>query len=114
MFHQLSPIQNVLNAISDSQKWVSSNIANAHTPGYTAKSVSFSEVLSDHNNPFETSLSQKMGPSMDGFSFEDTGKPVNLQEQLIQTQKNTLFYGMATRRLTSIITSLRTASQIGR
>lgn len=108
----LNTVLSSLSAISERQRLTSANLANAHTPGYTAKSVSFSDLLRA-DNPFETQLSQKMGSKMVEMGAE-TGKSVDIQKELIDMQKNMMFYSMATRRATTIFTSLRTASQIGR
>src|ERR1044072_418013 len=109
---ELSNITLSLNAISERQRLSSANIANAHTPGYTAKHVSFADLLKT-DNPFEIALSQKMGSKL-VESNEDTGTPVDLQKELIDMQKNMLFYSMTTRRASTIFNTLKTASQIGR
>lgn len=99
-------------AISERQRLTSANIANAHTPGYTARSVSFSDLLKA-DNPFETQLSQKMGSKLTEIST-DTGATVDIQKELIDMQKNLLFYSMTTRRASTIFSSLKAASQVGR
>lgn len=99
-------------AISERQRLTSANIANAHTPGYTARSVSFSDLLKA-DNPFETQLSQKMGSKLSEIST-DTGTTVDIQKELIDMQKNLLFYSMTTRRASTIFSSLKAASQVGR
>ncbi len=110
--HSLHPVLTSLEAISKRQKLVSNNIANAHTPGYTAKAVSFSDLLHNMQNPFETDLSRKLGTTLpDAVS---TGAPVSLQTELIEMQKNTLFYGMVTRRASTLFNNMRAATQIGR
>ncbi|WP_303674013.1 flagellar basal body rod protein FlgB [Vampirovibrio chlorellavorus] len=108
----LGPSLQYLNAISSRQKLTSANIANAHTPGYTARSASFAEVLKAEN-PFETNLSQRMGSKLSEMNH-NTGTPVNLQKELVDMQKNLLFYSMTTRRAASIVTVLKSASQVGR
>jgi flagellar basal body rod protein FlgB len=108
------PVANMLGAISQHQKLVSSNLANAHTPGYTTKSASFSDLLYHQDSPFEVPLAKKLGSSLNPLGVTDTGEPVNLQQQMIDMQKNMLFYSIASRRAASIFNSLRTASQIGR
>ena len=94
----LGGVTNALKAISERQKLVSGNIANAHTPGYTAKNVSFSDLLKA-DTPFETGLSREMGSVMSEEA--NTGQPVDLQKELIEMHKNNLFYSMATRRASS-------------
>ena len=108
------PIANMLNAVTAKQKLVSNNIANAQTPGFTAKSATFSQLLYNLDNPYETRLARKMGSSLQPLGAMETGEPVNLQKEMIDMQKNTLLYSMATRRASSVLNTLRTASQIGR
>ena len=107
----LRPITGALNAISERQKLVGGNIANAHTPGYTAKQVSFSDLLKT-DNPFETNLSREMGGVLSQET--NTGQPVDIQHELIEMQKNNLYYSMVTRRASSVFTMLKAAGQIGR
>lgn len=105
-------VASALKAISEKQKVTSNNLANAHTPGYLAKEVNFSDLLNGMNNPFETQLSQKMGTTMsDSMS---TGMPVDMQKEMIEMQKNLLFYNMTTRRASTIFTLLKSATQVGR
>ncbi|MFX8715878.1 hypothetical protein ABTM38_19610, partial [Acinetobacter baumannii] len=81
-------------------------------PGYTAREVSFADLLKT-DNPFETDLSRKMGSKMSEIA-SSTGQPVDLQKEMIEMQKNSLYYSMVTRRASSIFTSLKAAAQIGR
>lgn len=111
-FSNVNDMSKMLNAISERQKVVSSNLANANTPGYTAKEVSFAQLLEKMDSPFETRLSHKMG-SVEPIETS-SGNPVSLQKELIEMQKNSLFYGMATRRISTVFTLLKSASQIGR
>lgn len=107
----LTPVTGALRAISDRQKLVSGNIANAHTPGYVAKRVSFSDLLKS-DTPFETDLSHQMGSVLSQET--NTGQPVDLQQELIEMHKNMLYYNMVTRRASSVFTMLKAAGQIGR
>ena len=108
----INPALSALEAVSYRQQLVSNNIANAQTPGYVAKTVGFSDLLSSLNDPFQTGLSKKMGASM-AHSEMESG-PVSLQKELIDMQKNLLFYNMATRRLTTVFNNMRAATQTGR
>jgi flagellar basal-body rod protein FlgB len=101
-----------LSSISARQRLTSANIANAQTPGYTAREMSFAEVLKT-DNPFETNLSQRMGSKLSEMN-NNTGMPVDLQKELVEMQKNLLFYSMTTRRAASVFNSLKNASQVGR
>ena len=107
----LTSVTNALKAVSERQKLISGNIANAHTPGYTAKRVSFADLLKA-DGPFETDLSRQMGSVMNEDS--NTGQPVDLQKELIEMHKNNLFYSMATRRASSVFNMLKSAGQVGR
>lgn len=108
----LRPVLGGLSAITERQKLVSANIANAHTPGYSSREASFADLLRT-DNPFETQLSTKMGSKLSEMTT-DTGVPVDLHKELIEMQKNMLFYSMVTRRATSIFSGMRTAGQVGR
>ena len=108
---KLNQLGFTLKAISERQKLVTNNVANAHTPGYMAKDISFSDLL-QMDNPFETRLSQEMGKRTP--EANSTGLPVDLQKEMIEMQKNMLFYGMASRRVSTVFNTLKTASQIGR
>ena len=108
----LRPVLQSLAAISERQKLVSANIANSQTPGYTARHVSFSDLLKT-DNPFETALSQRMGSKLSEMST-DTGMPVDMHQELIEMQKNLLYYSMVTRRASSVFSHLKTAAQVGR
>ncbi len=103
---------NYMSAIAQRQNLTSANIANAQTPGYTAKSVSFADLLQG-SSPFETRLSHKMGSQLSNMST-DSGVSVDLQKELIDLQKNMLFYSMVSRRASSIVTNIKAASQVGR
>ena len=108
----ISGLSHTLAAISQRQRVNAANLSNAATPGYTAKEVSFADILRT-DNPFETAMSQRMGGKITEISAE-TGVPVSIQKELIEMQKNMLFYSMATRRTSTIFNGLKTASQIGR
>lgn len=112
MFPDISQISLTLRAISDRQKVNSANLSNAQTPGYVARELNFADLLKT-DNPFETALSQKMGSRLSEMTSE-TGVPVDIQKELIEMQKNMLFYSMTTRRASTIFNGLKAASQVGR
>lgn len=115
---EISPHQSLdltlqyMSAIAQRQSLTSANVANAQTPGYTAKSVNFSDLLKS-DSPFETELSHKMGNRLSEMTT-DTGVSVDLQKELIDMQKNLLFYSMVSRRASSIVSNIKAASQVGR
>ncbi|MFN8615336.1 MAG: flagellar basal body protein [Vampirovibrionales bacterium] len=108
------PITSLMGAINTRQKIMASNVANAQTPGYTAKSASFNDLLFGTNTPFETRLAKQFGNGLVDTATQDTGKPVQMERELLTMQENAMLYNMATRRLSTIITAMKTATQVGR
>lgn len=114
MYDGIDKLDKVIGGLSAQQKVITNNISNTHTPGYTRQTYSFSDVLGNLNNPFETRLSQKMG-SMAGSAFQsEEGQPVNLAQEMLEMQKVFLNYSMVTRRASTIFGNMRRATQIGR
>jgi flagellar basal-body rod protein FlgB len=114
---QLGKISGLLAMITTRQQMTSNNIANLHTPNFTPKHVSFEELLGNTSNQYETRLAKQMGGG--GLTAlladeEDAPQGVTLQDEMMDMQKNLLYYSIATRRLSSLLNSLRTAGQVGR
>ena len=105
-------LNRVLDAVAAQQQVSMHNMANARTPGYTAKAMPFEQVLRESGNPFETQLSLKMG-HRSGVA-NDTGKPVEMVSELALLQKNRFTYLLTTTRTSQVINSLKTALQVGR
>lgn len=101
----------ILDLIAKKQQTTSANLANVHTPGYQRQEVNFEQYLGVLNSPLETKLAQKLGPSP---LTTTKGGEVSATKEMIDMQKNLLFYTLATRRVTSIIQELRTIAQLGR
>lgn len=101
----------VLDLIAQKQKTIGENLANIDTPDYTRKDVNFAQYLGANNSPLETQLSKKLGNSV--VFDEDTGEVVNPANELMELQKNALLYNMATRRMSNIITQMRTVIKVG-
>lgn len=102
----------MLDLISQKQKAIGENIANVDTPGYVRKDVDFSQYLGSMNSPLETKLSNKMGAS--GVIQEQDGEAINPANELMALQKNSLLYSMATRRMSNIITEMKTVINVGK
>lgn len=109
--HPLDKSQVILDAISKKQQVLSDNIANVNTPGYVRRDVSFNQILSTANSPLETKLSEAIGPNP--FFIQENGQ-VDAKQELIDMQKNMLYYAVATRRVSSVITQLRSVTQVGK
>ncbi|MCA9799614.1 MAG: hypothetical protein KC476_02470 [Cyanobacteria bacterium HKST-UBA06] len=114
IYKHINPMAHSLSALSQQQKTISTNLANAHTPGYTRKTYSFTDVLGQLSNPFETELSRRMGSMMDNQFATDTGAPVIIAEELMDMQQVALNQSMVTRVLTGHVNVLKKATQIGR
>lgn len=101
-----------LDLIGERQRALSCNLANMDTPNYRRKDISFSQYLGGTANPLETALAAKMGPSP--IMFEANGnEKVNPAEELSEMQKNSLLFTVATRRMTSLITEMKTVINMG-
>ena len=103
--------QVILDAIAQKQQVLGANLTNMNTPGYVRRDISFSQLLATSNSPLETKLSSKLGSAT---YMQETGKEVNPTQELIEMQKNSLLYTIATRRVSSTITQLKTVSQVGK
>lgn len=102
----------IMDLISAKQKAIGSNLANVDTPGYVRKDINFGQYLNTMNSPLETKLSNQLGPS--GVMEEHSGETVNPANELMELQRNSLLYTMATRRMSSIITQMRTVVNVGK
>ena len=102
----------MLDLISQRQRAIGSNIANMDTPGYVRRDIDFSQYLGSMNSPLETKLSTKLGPS--GILEEKEYREIDIAEELSEMQKNSLLYTMATRRMSNIITEMKTVINVGK
>lgn len=102
----------MMDLISQRQRAIGSNIANVDTPGYVRKDINFATYLGSMNSPLETKLSEKLGPS--AVMEEQTYEEINPAQELIAMQENSLLYSMATRRMSNIITEMKTVINVGK
>ena len=102
----------MLDLISQRQVALGSNLANVHTPGYVRRDINFGEYLSSMNSPLETKLSQKLGPS--AIIEEHFQEQIRPDKELLELQNNALLYSMATRRMSNIITEMKTVINVGK
>ena len=115
MYTSMNGINNVslmMDLISQRQRALGANIANIDTPGYVRKDINFATYLGTMNSPLETKLSEKLGPS--AILEEQEYKEINPAEELIAIQENSLMYSMATRRMSNIITEMKTVINVGK
>lgn len=102
----------MLDLISQRQRALGSNIANVDTPGYVRRDIDFSQYLGSMNSPIETKLSTALGPS--GIIEDRQRHEIDIAEELSEVQRNSLMYTMATRRMSNIITQMKTAINVGK
>ena len=102
----------MMNLIAKKQKAIGENLANIDTPGYIRKDVNFGQYLGTMDNSLGTQLSEKFGPAP--ISEEKSDQPINPANELMELQKNSLLYTMATRRMSSIITEMKTVINVGK
>ena len=102
----------MLDLISQRQRALGSNIANIDTPGYVRRDIDFAQYMGSMNSPIETKLSTALGPS--GVIEDRREKEIDVAEELAELQKNSLMYTMATRRMSNIITQMKTVLNVGK
>ena len=115
MFTPLDGIGKVnimLDLISQRQRALGSNLANIDTPGYVRRDIDFGEYLSTMNSPLETKLSEALGPS--GVIEERRFEEIDPAKELMELQQNALMYTIATRRMSNIITAMKTVINVGK
>ena len=102
----------MLDLISQKQRAIGSNVANVDTPGYVRRDIDFSQYLGSMNSPIETKLSTALGPS--GVIEDRREQEIDIAEELAEMQKNSLMYTIATRRMSNIITEMKTVINVGK
>ncbi|MBE7704337.1 MAG: hypothetical protein E7Z90_00835 [Cyanobacteria bacterium SIG29] len=110
----MNPISRTLGAldlIAERHKALASNLANMDTPNYRRKDLSFSQYLGGIANPLETQLAAKLGPSP--VTIETSDEKIDPATELSEIQKNSLMYTVATRRVNSLITEMKTVINMG-
>jgi flagellar basal body rod protein FlgB len=102
----------MMDLIAKRQKALGENLANVDTPGYVRQDVHFGQYLGGQASSLESKLTAKLGSAP---VFENiTKEPVNPANELMEIQKNSLLYSMATRRMSSIITEMKTVINVGK
>lgn len=96
------------NAISD-------NIANADTPGYRAKSVSFETQLSQAlaDNQLDSNELSGISPQIqtdEGDISLSDGNGVDMETQMVELMRNQLQYNYLTRGVSDQLSMLKTAA----
>ena len=102
----------MLDLISQRHRALGANVANVDTPGYVRKDIDFAQYIGSMNSPLETKLSTALGPS--GVIEDRKNQEIDIAEEFSEIQKNSLMYTMATRRMSNIITEMKTVINVGK
>ncbi len=108
----IGKVELMMDLISQRQVALGSNLANMHTPGYVRRDIDFQEYLGSMDSPLETKLSQRLGPS--AIIETKSGEEIRPDKELLEIQNNALLYTMATRRMSNIITQMKTVINVGK
>ena len=101
----------ILDLTAQKQKAISGNLTNIDTPGYVRKDIDFSQYLGTMDSPLETELSSKLGPSA---VILEQQQGVNVNQELTEMHKNSMLYAVAARRMSGIITEMKTVINVGK
>ena len=102
----------MLDLISQRHRALGANVANVDTACYVRKDIDFSQYLGSMNSPLETKLSTALGPS--GVIEDRRRQEIDIAEELSEMQKNSLMFTMASRRMSNIITEMKTVINVGK
>ena len=102
----------MMDLVAQRQRALGSNVANVDTPGYVRRDIDFGMYLGSMNSPLETKLSTALGPS--GVIEDRKKQEIDIAEELAEIQKNSLMYTMAARRMSNIITEMKTVINVGK
>ena len=102
----------MMDLISQRQRALGANLANIDTPGYVRRDINFGDYLNSMNSPLETKLSEALGPS--GVIEELHYEEIDPAQELMKIQQNSILYTMATRRMTNIVTEMKTVINVGK
>lgn len=123
----ISSLENALDYASLKQKVISNNIANADTPNYKAKSVSFSSMLkAEISNPVTanktdarhydfSSASATPGVYVNkNVSYNHNGNSVDIDQQMSTLATNQIYYNAVTDRISGKFQSLQNVIRGGK
>lgn len=115
----ISSLENALNYASLKQKVISNNIANADTPNYKAKAVSFSKMLElelrstmtanktdGRHYDFSSSGSTSGVYVNKNVSYNHNGNSVDIDQEMSSLAMNQIYYNAVTDRISGKFQSL--------
>ncbi|MBD3109450.1 flagellar basal body rod protein FlgB [Bacillus sp. AGMB 02131] len=123
----ITSLEYALDYASQKQKVISNNIANADTPNYKAKSVSFSKMLESEmnsslsanktdNRHFDfTSTTGTNGVYVNkNVSYNHNGNSVDIDQEMSSLAMNQIYYNAVTDRINGKFQSLQNVIKGGR
>jgi flagellar basal-body rod protein FlgB len=123
----ISTLEQALNYASTKQKIISQNIANADTPNYKAKDVSFKNVLQDEMNTspmanrtdrrhfdFKPTSSSNMIFRNKNVQFNENGNSVDMDKEMSELATNQIYYNAVIERISGKFSSLQTVIRGGK
>ncbi|EAR65728.1 flagellar basal-body rod protein B [Bacillus sp. NRRL B-14911] len=125
----ISTLENSLNQASLKQKVVAQNIANADTPNYKAKDVSFKSVLQSEmaiggieakrtdvrHYSFAAEGSGQSGVIINkNTDFNHNGNNVDMDKEMSELAENQIYYNALVERISGKFTSLQNVIRGGR
>jgi flagellar basal-body rod protein FlgB len=113
-------LEKILDVASFRQKLLASNIANADTPGYKAKDISFQKALDKAIKVW--SVERGASSAKQDYEIYETvttmpnrdGNTVNLDIEMAKVAENTLIYNAATQLMTMKVRMLKDVIKGGR
>lgn len=111
----INDASNMMDVLAQKQRALGENLANVDTPGYQRQDVDISQSGSkSFCGALEAEITKKFGPAPT-FSDEDGyAGVVNPAHEIVEMQKNSILYTMATRQMSSIITQMKTVINVGK
>lgn len=123
----ISSLENALNYASLKQKVISNNIANADTPNYKAKAVSFSKMLElelrstmtanktdGRHYDFSSSGSTSGVYVNKNVSYNHNGNSVDIDQEMSSLAMNQIYYNAVTDRISGKFQSLENVIRGGK
>ena len=105
-------LQKMLDAASLRHRVIANNVANANTPGYQRREVSFSEQLAKAASTGDLAALRTARPTVvrsDAPALRSDGNNVSLERELADLMKNTLLYNTCTHLLSLRLASYKAA-----
>jgi len=101
-------IEQYMNLVSDRQKLVASNIANADTPGYQTKDIDFRDELANQMSGSKLNVVE-----VSGLRNKNDGNNVDVDRGARLLAENALRFSVASSLAHSELSTLRTAIEEG-